>query len=35
MKEVLKYPYKASMGTQYPNGGFFNGEDDIFEKRRG
>ena len=23
MKEVLKYPYKASMGLQYPFGGFF------------
>jgi hypothetical protein len=23
MKEVLKYPYKASIGIQYPFGGFF------------
>jgi hypothetical protein len=31
MKEVLKYPYKASTGIQYPFGGFFNGENDILK----
>jgi len=24
MKEVLKYPYEASIGVLYPFGGFFN-----------
>jgi len=24
MKEVLKYPYKASIGVLYPFGGFIN-----------
>jgi len=29
MKEVLKYPIKASMGIQRPFGGFFDGVNDI------
>jgi len=34
MKEVLKYPYKASIGMRYPFGGFFYGENDILRLRR-
>jgi len=29
MKEVLKYPIKASMGIQRPFGGFFDSVNDI------
>ncbi len=34
MKEVLKNPYKASIGIQCPFGGFFDGANDILEERR-
>jgi len=34
MKEVLKYPYKASLGIPCPFGGFFDSVNDILRKRR-